>query len=106
MLERLSDTVPTHETLYDTDDGARRLTLWCQYFGAFTMLEDSALAIPAKIQANNDQMSRFPVDFEKVKQGIWNKLLTLEKRLNPPASDKPYAIMGVSTAGYNPVTGA
>lgn len=106
MIERLSEIAPTYETIFDSsDDGERRMTLWCQYFGALTLLENAALAIPQKIQANNDQLSRFQVDFEAIKESLRGKLKTLENKVNPPVAAIAHSVMGISSAGYSPVTG-
>lgn len=106
MLERLSEFYPDHENLFDsTDTIERRLTLWCQYFGALTLVENSALGIPQKIQANNDQLSRFAVDFEQLKIDLRKKLTNLENKLQGKTSSAAATIMGLSVPNYNPVTG-
>lgn len=107
MLERLEEFLPTHEDIYDgSDEGLRRLTLWCQYFGALQLLDNSVLAIPQKIQANTDQMSRFPVDWEALKEGLRRKLSKLENTLlRAPAASGVFSIMGTSLPTYDPVTG-
>ena len=106
MIERLSEVIPTYESIYDgSDDGERRVELWCQYFGALSLLENALLAIPQKIQANNDQLSRFAVDFELVKDSLRSKLKILENKINPPVSAIVHGLIGVSPAGYSPVTG-
>ena len=107
MLERLSDFAPDYEDIYDgSDEGERRITLWCQFFGALVLLEDASLAIPQKHQANSDQLSRFPIDFEVVKEGLRGKIKALEKKINPPITSVTFSVAGISSAGYNPVTGA
>jgi hypothetical protein len=106
MLEKLSDIYPDHEALFDTSETTeRRLTLWCQYFGALSLLENTSLGIPQKIQANNDQLARFPVDFEQLKADLRKKITTLENRLVEKITATPFNIMGVSQPNYNPVTG-
>lgn len=106
MIERLTEIAPTYETIYDnSDEGERRLTLWCQYFGALSLLENASLAIPQKIQANNDQLARFSVDFESIKKSLRDKIKQLENKINPPVAAVAHSLMGISPAGYNPVTG-
>jgi hypothetical protein len=105
MLERLEEFLPTHEDVFDgSEAGERRLTLWCQYFGALQLLDNSILAIPQKIQANTDQMSRFQVDWEALKDGLRRKLYKLENTLVVPTTGS-FAIMGASIPAYDPVTG-
>jgi hypothetical protein len=107
MQERLDEWLPTHATVYAaTAEGYRRLTLWCQYFGALRVLEDNQLAIPQKIQANTDQMSRFTVDFEAMKADLRTRLVNIENKLNVPTTAVRFSVMGSSAAGYDPVTGA
>jgi hypothetical protein len=106
MLERLSEVMPNYESVYEgSEEGERKVTLWCQYFGALTLLENAALAIPQKIQANNDQLVRYQVNFEAIKVSLRDKLKTLEKKINPPVASTAHSVMGISFAGYNPVTG-
>lgn len=106
MLERLSDIMPTHEDAFDASEtNERRLTLWCQYFGALQLLEDTSLGIPQKIQANNDQLSRFAVDFEELKNSLRKKITDLENKLLGKTSAAAVTIMGISQPSYNPVTG-
>lgn len=106
MLERLAEFYPNHEDLFDTTETIeRRLTLWCQYFGALELIENTALGIPQKIQANNDQLSRFAVDFEQLKADLRKKVTNLENRLQDKTSSAAVTIMGLSVPNYNPVTG-
>lgn len=106
MAEALSVFYPDHEDLFDsTETIERRLTLWCQYFGALALLENSALGIPQKIQANNDQLSRFSIDFEQLKADLRRKITDLENRLQGKTSAAAVTIMGISVPNYNPVTG-
>lgn len=106
MLERLSVVIPTHETKFDSsEDAERRLTLWCQYFGALELLENTSLGIPQKFQANNDQLSRYDVDFEKIKDDLRRKLGALENRLNDVVVATGALIMGASLPNYDPVVG-
>lgn len=106
MEERLSEWLPSYATIYGASvDGARRLTLWCQYFGALTVIESNQLAIPQKIQANTDQMSRYQIDFEKLKADLRSRLFNIENKLVVPLSKTTFSIIGSSAAGYDPVTG-
>ena len=109
MIERLEDFLPTYETVYEeTEAGARRLKLWCQYFGALQLIENSALGIPQKIQANNDQLARFTLDFEKLKEGLRGKVVALESKMIESVSGTTvasFSVMGKSTPDFNPVTG-
>lgn len=106
MLERLADIMPTHEDAFDASEtNERRLTLWCQYFGALQLLEDTSLGIPQKIQANNDQLSRFAVDFEELKNSLRKKITDLENKLLGKTAAAAVTIMGISQPSYSPVTG-
>ena len=106
MLERLTEILPTYETIYDDSEaGERKLTLWCQYFGALQLINDTVLGIPQKIQANSDQLSRFAIDFEKLKAGLMTKLSNIEGSLIPTRASASFSIMGKSAAGYDPITG-
>jgi hypothetical protein len=109
MIERLEVFLPTYEAVYDgSDAGERRLTLWCQYFGALQLIENSALGIPQKIQANNDQLARFQVDFDKLVEKLRNKLVALETKMIESVTGLPviqFSLMGKSTPDFNPVTG-
>lgn len=104
MLERLSDVYPTHETDF-SEAGERRLALWCMYFGALTLIEDSSLAISQKYQSNTDQLSRFDIDFEKLKEELRKKLAMVESKLAPTVYGTMFSIMGKATPAYDPVTG-
>lgn len=104
MLERLSDVYPTHET-ESSEAGERRLALWCMYFGALTLIEDSSLSIAQKIQSNTDQLSRFDIDFEKLKEELRRKLAMVESKLTPAVYGTVFSIMGKATPAYDPVTG-
>lgn len=104
MLERLSDVYPTHET-EATEAGERRLALWSMYFGALTLIEDSTLSLAQKIQSNTDQLSRFDIDFERLKEELRKKLAMVESKLAPEVYGTPFSIMGKATPAYDPVTG-
>lgn len=109
MIDRLEDFLPTYENIYDGSDvGERRLKLWCQYFGALQLLENSALGIPQKIQANNDQLARFTLDFDKLKESLRGKVVALESKMIEAVSGTTvasFSVMGKSTPDFNPVTG-
>lgn len=104
MLERLEEVYPTHES-YVSETVDRRLALWCQYFGALTLIEDAVLSLAQKIQANTDQLQRFDVDFEQLKKDLKAKIMALEGRLNSALAPTSFTVMGKATPGYNPITG-
>lgn len=108
MAERLETILPTYEVVVDSSEaGERRVKLWCQYYGALTLLESAPLGIPQKIQANNDQVARFALDFEAIKTELRGKLAALEsKLLGTDTSTLRPGIMGVSTPSYDPIVGA
>jgi hypothetical protein len=106
MVERLSEFLPDYETLFDqSETNERRLTLWCQFYGALQLLENASLGIPQKIQANNDQLSRYAVDFEQLKIDLRKKLVGLENKLLGRTSTTSFTVMGISQPNYNPVVG-
>lgn len=109
MVDRLEDFLPTYETVYDgSDAGERRLTLWCQYYGALLLLENASLGVPQKIQANNDQLARFQIDFEKVAETIRRRMVSLETKLIESVTGtaaSSFSVMGKATPDFNPVTG-
>lgn len=106
LLERLEQVLPTHET--DSSDEAieRKLILWCQYYGAWSLITDATLAIPQKIQANTDSVARFKIDFDKLAANLQGKIIDLEKKLNSTiAASGTIALVGSAKPGYDPVTG-
>jgi hypothetical protein len=106
MLERLDDILPTHEAAFDASEtNERRLTLWCQFYGALQLIENTSLGIPQKIQANNDQLARYAVDFEQLKADLRKKLVGLENKLTEKTANTAITLMGVVQPTYNPVTG-
>lgn len=106
MAERLGDILPGYEDAFDASEtNERRLTLWCQFYGALQLLENASLGIPQKIQANNDQLARYAVDFEQLKADLRKKLVGLENKLMDKTTNTAFTFMGVSQPNYNPVTG-
>lgn len=106
MLERLDTVYPTHEDDIDSDEVLeRRLKLWCMYFGALTILEDSTLSIAQKIQSNTDQLVRFNTDFEALKSELRRKLGDLETVLNSALAPATFTIAGAATPDYDPIIG-
>jgi hypothetical protein len=106
MLERLDTVFPAHASNISAPI-TRKLTLWCLYFGALTLIEDAVLALPQKIQSNTDQIQRFNIDFEALKSDLRNKLGVLETALNPALSSAAtaYSIMGKASPSYDVITG-
>ncbi len=104
MEERLATVYPTHESATG-DVVERRLALWCMYFGALTLIEDSVLALAQKIQSNTDQLQRFDVDFEALKNDLRRKLGKLEPLLNTSLAGASHSVMGKAGRGYDVVTG-
>lgn len=105
MYDRLDDVYPAHESAA-TDQLERRLALWCMYFGALTLIEDSTLSLAMKIQSNTDQIQRFDIDFEALKQELRNKLAILEDKLNPDMFATAFSVMGKAPPDYDPIVGA
>lgn len=106
MLERLDTVYPTHEDDVDADEVLeRRLKLWCMYFGALTILEDSTLSIAQKIQSNTDQLVRFNTDFELLKTELRRKLQDLETAINATLAPATFNLVGAATPDYDPIIG-
>lgn len=107
MLERLEEILPNYEAVFDgSDAGERRLKLWCQYFGALALLEDASLGIPQKIQANNDQLSRFTLDFEAIKNSLRARLAAIQvKMVAVPTLPVTPTLFSKSSPDFDPITG-
>ena len=106
MLERLSIVLPDHENLSSDEGIERKLKLWCQYFGAWTLITNAILAIPQKIQANTDAVTRFPVDFNLLGLNLQSNISLLERQLNPlTAAPGAVKLFGKAGSNYDPVTG-
>lgn len=106
MLDRLADIRPDYEVFADASDiNSSRMTLWCQLFGAFILLDETQLGIPQKIQANNDQLSRFTVDFEKLKDSIKTRLSAIERKIIPSKDIATYSIINNAIPSVDPITG-
>lgn len=104
MEERLSIVYAGYDGAID-DATERRLTLWCQYFGALTLIEDASLALAQTIQSNTDKLSRFAIDFAALKADLAKKVNKLEGDLNPTLYATAFSPMGLATPGYNVITG-
>jgi hypothetical protein len=106
MLERLSVVLPDHENLSSDEGVERKLKLWCQYYGAWTLITNAVLAIPLKIQANTDSVQRFPVDFNLLGLNLQSNISLLEGQLNPlTVAPGAVKLFGKAGSDYDPVTG-
>ena len=104
MLERLDTILPTFEAIHDgSDAGERRMTLWCQYFGALHLLENATLGFLQHLQANNDKVARFAVDFEVLKDSLRKKLAQMEYKMG--AASTKVTLLSRAIPDFNPVTG-
>jgi hypothetical protein len=106
MLQRLGIIRPDHATFFATTIGAPLLTLWCQYYGALVFAETAQMAFPMKIQANQDAMQRFTIDFDKLLENLRSRLRVLEGLLDPTLiAVGPSGLLGIAKPSYDPVTG-
>lgn len=82
-----------------------RLALWCMYFCALAVIEDAPLALRLKEQLNNDQMQRFPIDFEALKRDLRVKLARLAVKLNSTEYAVAPTLISKVAQDYNVITG-
>jgi hypothetical protein len=108
MLLRLSQILPSHETVFDTEQGELQLKLWCQAYGALMFIETGQLAIAQRYSANQDQLQRFDVDFEELMKALKRRLGHIESLLIPDIVAQRasvFTVSGRSVPDYDPVIG-
>lgn len=107
MLERLETVSPTHETLnLAGGTPARRLKLWCQYYGALLFVRSSAFAVLKSHHINTDQLTRYDVDWDTVGKNLEKQVNLYEaKLLGTDRSTLAYPLFGSVAPSFNPVTG-
>lgn len=108
MLLRLSQILPSHETVFDTEQGELQLKLWCQYYGALAFIETAQLAIAQRYSANQDQLQRFDVDFDKLIDALKRRLGLIETLLVPDLiaqRAEAFTVSAKSVPDYDPIIG-
>lgn len=108
MEARLNTVLPNYDCAFNDDALSGVITLWCQWYGALTFIETARFAIAKKMQANQDSMERYPIDFETLIASLKAKVGMLEAEMNPElaaASDAGHTLVGISKPAYDPVTG-
>lgn len=81
-----------------------RLKLWCMYWGALQVVTVKRLAIMERIQANQDQLQRPKIDWDRLEEILKGKLADQERVLDTP-SYTTLSPIARAVPDYNPITG-
>ena len=103
MSMALDTLYPLHASAFD-EPTENLLKIWSQYYGAYQMVTIGLLAIMQAGSANQDDMKRFDIDWKALADRIKEKIVDIEKELDPTI-DTSVTMIAIASPAFDPITG-